>query len=53
MKAGEIRGDLDSETILDILYGPLYLRLMLHTRPLGLELIDEIFVILLPGLRPQ
>jgi AcrR family transcriptional regulator len=53
VKAGEIRGDLDSETIMDILYGPLYLRLMLHNRPLSVELIDEIFSVVLPGLRPQ
>jgi AcrR family transcriptional regulator len=53
MKAGEIRCDIDPDTILDILYGPLYLRLMVHHEPLTLELVDKIFAMVLPGLRPQ
>ncbi|MGA9039691.1 MAG: TetR/AcrR family transcriptional regulator [Terriglobales bacterium] len=53
MKAGEIRSDIDPDTILDILYGPLYLRLMVHNGPLALELVDKIFAVVLPGLKPQ
>ena len=53
MKAGEIRTDIDPDTILDILYGPLYLRLMVHNGPLTLELVDKIFAVVLPGLKPQ
>jgi len=39
MKKGEIRAGLDPDTILDLLYGPLYLRLLLKHGPL-----DENFV---------
>jgi len=53
IKAGEIRSDIDPDTILDILYGPLYLRLMVHNGPLVLELVDKIFAVVLPGLKPQ
>lgn len=53
MKAGEIRNDIDPDTILDILYGPLYLRLMVHNGPLNRELVDKIFAVVLPGLKPQ
>jgi AcrR family transcriptional regulator len=53
VKAGELRADIDSETIMDILYGPLYLRLLVQNRPLTLELVEEIFSVVLPGLKPQ
>jgi AcrR family transcriptional regulator len=53
VKAGELRGDIDSETLMDILYGPLYLRLMIRNRPLTSEMVDEIFSVVLPGLKPQ
>jgi AcrR family transcriptional regulator len=53
VKAGELRDDIDSEAIMDILYGPLYLRLLVRNRPLTLELVEEIFAVVLPGLRPQ
>lgn len=53
VKAGEIRADVDANTILDLLYGPLYLRLMVHNGPLTLELVDKIFAVVLPGLKPQ
>jgi AcrR family transcriptional regulator len=53
VKAGELRADISADTILDLLYGPLYLRLMVRNGPLTLELVDEIFAVVLPGLRPQ
>jgi AcrR family transcriptional regulator len=53
VKAGELRDDIDSEAIMDILYGPLYLRLLVRNRPLTLALVEEIFTVVLPGLRPQ
>jgi AcrR family transcriptional regulator len=53
IKAGELRGDIDSETLMDILYGPLYLRLMIQNRPLTSKMVDEVFSIVLPGLKPQ
>jgi AcrR family transcriptional regulator len=53
VKAGELRDDIDADTILDLLYGPLYLRLMIRNGPLTHELIDEIFSVVLPGLKSQ
>ena len=53
VKAGELRGDIDSETLMDILYGPLYLRLMIQNRPLTSEMVDEVFSVVLPGLKPK
>jgi AcrR family transcriptional regulator len=53
VKAGELRSDIGADTILDLLYGPLYLRLMVRNGPLTLELVDEILAVVLPGLRPR
>jgi AcrR family transcriptional regulator len=53
VKAGELRSDIGADTILDLLYGPLYLRLMVRNGPLTLELVDEILTVVLPGLRPR
>jgi len=40
---GEIRADLDPDTILDLLYGPLYLRLMLHHATLDETFVNTVF----------
>ena len=53
MKNGEIRSNLNPETILDILYGPLYIRLLLQHAELGSDLPDLVFDIVMPGLRPD
>jgi AcrR family transcriptional regulator len=52
IKNGEIRADLDPNLILDILYGPLYFRLLIQSGPLTLAFIDQVFEIVWPGLRP-
>jgi AcrR family transcriptional regulator len=51
MKNGELRPDLDPDLILDILYGPLYLRLLIKNGPLTVQFIDDLFNIVWPGLR--
>jgi AcrR family transcriptional regulator len=51
MKNGELRPDLDPDLILDILYGPLYLRLLIKSGPLTVQFIDDVFEIVWPGLR--
>ena len=43
IKNGEIRADLDPDTILDLLYGPLYIRLLLKHAPLNEEFVDTVF----------
>lgn len=52
MKSGEIRAGLDPDEVLDVLYGPLYLRLLLRTSPLTEEFADNVFNTIMPGLRP-
>jgi AcrR family transcriptional regulator len=37
---GEMRSDVDPQTLIDLLYGAIYYRLLLHTRPLEPEQID-------------
>jgi AcrR family transcriptional regulator len=53
MKNGEIRADVDPDTVLDILYGPLYLRLLLQNAPLTADFADAVFDIIMPGLQPR
>jgi len=45
---GEIRSDLDPDTVLDLLYGPLYIRLLLKHAPLNEEFVDTVFEIVSP-----
>lgn len=40
---GQIRADLDPDFILDLFYGPLYLRLMIKHAPLDEEFVDTVF----------
>jgi hypothetical protein len=44
---------VDPDTILDILYGPLYLRLLLRHAPLASDFVDAVFDIVMPGLLPR
>jgi len=50
MKDGEIRSDLDPDTILDTFYGPLYLRLLIRNAPLDEDFVDVVFDTVLSGL---
>ena len=48
---GELRTDADPQEIIDLLYGAIYYRLLLHTRPLAPEQIDAALDIAFKGLR--
>ncbi len=50
IKNGEIRGDLDPDMVLDLLYGPLYLRLLLKHAPLDEKFADTVFEVVSPAL---
>lgn len=43
IKKGEIRAELDPDMILDLLYGPLYLRLLIKHAPLDEKFVDTVF----------
>jgi AcrR family transcriptional regulator len=47
---GEIRADLNPDAILDLLYGPLYLRLLLKHAPLNERFADTVFGVVSPTL---
>jgi AcrR family transcriptional regulator len=47
---GELRPDLDVEDALDVLYGPLWLRLLVGHRPLSQAAIDHVLDLVWPGL---
>jgi AcrR family transcriptional regulator len=48
---GEMRADADRQVLIDLLYGAIYYRLLLHTRPLEPEQIDAALDIAFEGLR--
>jgi AcrR family transcriptional regulator len=50
MKRGEIRDDLDPDAVLDLLYGPLYLRLLLKHAPLDEKFVNTVFEVVSPVL---
>ena len=52
MKKGFLRPDADPNTIIDILYAPIYYRLQMGTGPLSDAYIDEIFDQGMRGLKP-
>jgi AcrR family transcriptional regulator len=48
---GEIRPDADVGVIVELLYGPIYHRLLLHTRPLDGEQVTTVLELAFAGLR--
>lgn len=50
---GELRADADIQAIIDTLWGALYYRLLLHTRPLESEQIDAALDIVVNGLKVE
>jgi AcrR family transcriptional regulator len=48
---GEMRADADPQALIDLLYGAIYYRLLLHTRPLEPEQIEAALEITFDGLR--
>ena len=48
---GELRTDFDRQAMIDMLYGAIYYRLLLHTRPLEAAQIDAVLDIAFRGLR--
>jgi len=49
---GALRPDLDPDTILDLLYGPLYMRLLVKHGPLTESFVDQVFGFISPVLLP-
>ncbi|MEV4533712.1 TetR/AcrR family transcriptional regulator [Asanoa sp. NPDC049518] len=49
---GQIRADADLDDVVELLYGPIYYRALLHTRPPSPAQADEILRIAFAGLAP-
>jgi len=49
----EIRHDIDVETALDMLYGPLFFRLLTGHQPLSPKLADHLIDVLFGGVKPK
>ncbi|SDT42751.1 TetR/AcrR family transcriptional regulator [Microlunatus soli] len=52
VERGELRADIDLQGLIDLLYGVIYYRLLLHTRPLDDDQIDAVLEIAFSGARP-
>jgi AcrR family transcriptional regulator len=50
ISSGELRPDLDIDDALDVLYGPLWLRLLVGHRPPGSGAVDRLLDLVWPGL---
>lgn len=51
-ETGQIRSDLDLETAIDLVYGPIYYRLLAAHQPLTDQFVDDITAYALRGLAP-
>jgi AcrR family transcriptional regulator len=51
-KDGQIKGGIDLEDVVDILYAPLYYRLLLGTRPVTPGQVEDVLELVFDGLRP-
>lgn len=51
-QAGEIRADVDLAVVVELLYAPLYYRMLLHTAPVSSEQVDSVISLVMSGIRP-
>jgi AcrR family transcriptional regulator len=49
----QLREDVDLDDVVELLYAPLYYRLLLHTRPVSVEQVDSILRLAFTGLAAQ
>ncbi len=49
---GSIRGDADTDVILDLIYGPIFYRLLIGHAPVSEAFVDALLVEVLTGLKP-
>ena len=49
MKQGDLRSDLDVDTVIDTLYAPIYYRLMFETGPISDAYVDGLYYSLIEG----
>jgi AcrR family transcriptional regulator len=49
---GQLRADVDLDDVVELLYAPLYYRLLLRTRPVTQQQVDDVLELAFAGLRP-
>jgi AcrR family transcriptional regulator len=49
----QLRSDVDLDDVIELLYAPLYYRLLLHTRPITTQQVPDILDLAFDGLRPR
>jgi AcrR family transcriptional regulator len=49
----QLREDVDLDAVVELLYAPLYYRVLLHTRPVSAEQVDSILSLAFGGLAPR
>lgn len=52
VEAGQLRDDVDLDDVVELLYAPLYYRLLLRTRPTSPEQVDRVLQLAFEGLAP-
>ena len=50
---GQLRADADLDDVIELLYAPMYYRLLLRTRPLSTDQVPAVLEMVFDGLRPQ
>ncbi len=50
---GQLRPDVDLDDVVELIYAPLYYRLLLHTRPVKPAMVDSILRLSFEGLAPK
>jgi AcrR family transcriptional regulator len=53
VKQGQLRADVDLDDVVELLYAPLYYRMLLHTRPITPQQVDHILDLAFTGLTPR
>jgi AcrR family transcriptional regulator len=53
IKQGQLRADVDLDDVVELLYAPLYYRMLLHTRPITPQQVDQILELAFTGLAPH
>jgi AcrR family transcriptional regulator len=53
VEQGQIRDDVDLTEVVELLYAPLYYRMLLHTRPVTVEQTEHILDLVFSGLAPK
>lgn len=52
VERGHVRDDLEVDAVVDALYAPLWIRLLIGHRPLDYRVVDDVLGVVWPGLRP-